>query len=204
MLEFTLNPLVIIIAGVVLGAVMNRVRGSSIKGGAYMAAAVFCVGVFFVTGSWLTSLLFGAAYILGELIDGWTAWIIGLQESMTQKLFNKKLSTFDDTGRRTGSWWLASQFANPKKDFKKFCIIGMAWRGVVWFAPVFAVLWWFGVSPWWLSIAATLACGILMPYCYIYGSKLSGGEKYLRIAEPIYGAVYGGLIGIALASSVIL
>ncbi|MCP4387662.1 MAG: hypothetical protein GY802_05160 [Gammaproteobacteria bacterium] len=185
-------------------AALNRIRGSSIPGGAWIAAIALGVAAFCLSGRWFPAAAVTVAYIFGEAIDGWTAWIVGLQKHMTQAIFNRKLPGFDDTGRRAGAWRFASLFADPHIDFRKFCIAGMAYRGVVWFAPVFAVLWGFGLASWWQALAATLICGALMPVSYFAGSALATkatreGEKvkYLRWAEPIYGAAYGAALGIA-------
>ena len=190
--------LIIVLAGLVVGAVLNRVRGSKIRGGAWIAAAGLAAATFLDTHAYIAALAALVGYIAGESF-GWTAWLYGLKRDMTQAKFNELLPQFDDTGRLDGSWWFASLCADPRQDFRKFSTLGMMWRGFVWWMPVFVMLWWFGAVEWWKAIPAVAGLGIVMPFAYRIGDALSLGRfRYLQKSETLYGAVYGGVIAAAM------
>lgn len=183
------------ILGAVLGAVANRLRGT-INYLVWVPAALLAGSVWWFSGSWLAAIVVALAYVLGESF-GWTKWINCIPNNMSQVSYNRKWLT-DDTGKKDGSYWIAQAIANERSDYKTHCLVGMIVRGIYWWAPVFAALWWFGLASAPVAIGAVGVLAFAFPQAYRLGYKYQFMGRYLRSAEVIYGAIYGAVLGIVI------
>lgn len=87
-----------------------------------------------------------------------------------------------DMGRHEGGFW---------RDFALHSL-----RGVLWTAPMAAVLWWFG-GAWWSLVVAGAACGLIYEAGYriaaIARGRMGGGTE---IGEALFGAAIGAALAL--------
>lgn len=188
--------------GLVLGAVCNRVRGGFLTqtGGAAIAAGVLGAIVFWFSWNWIAAVAVAVAYLVGESF-GWSKWF-NVSGHLTQTKYNEKWAWPKDKTGKEGPHYLAKIFVDETRNYKNFCFLGFMFRGIYWWTPVLAVLWWFGlVGPAW-AVAAVAVLALTFPMAYKLGYKTQfvdgRGGKYLASAEVIYGALYGAVLGFIL------
>ena len=191
--------LIFLVAATVLGAVANRLRGT--KGVLVAVPAVLVAAMAWTQGATLPFLslpggtgafaLIVAAFILGENW-GWTRWIWG-----AKGVYDKGL----DTGITNGSLWITRLFANEdnKPWFHQF---GMFVRGLYWWVPVYASLWFTGVVQPVPAVVATVVTSLMFYVTYRLGFWISEKKdtQYLITSEYLYGAVYFLILALAMVA----
>jgi hypothetical protein len=197
--------MITLLIGTVLGSLVNRIRGGGVlnlsSNSHWVAVAVMALVVFLVSWSWLAALVVGGAYLLGENF-GWTKWIGCAPLTLTQEEYNKRWLA-DKTGYE-GPAHIAKLFADEKTDYKTYCFVGMAARGAVWWVPVFAALWWFGLATWSEALLVVPALSLAFPVTYWLAYRmewiptLGGRDAYISRSEILYGALYGAALGLVL------
>lgn len=176
-----------VLIGMILGAAANRLRGTT-NYLVWVPATVLAGAAWLLGYGMIPSLALAVAYVIGENW-GWTRWIFGAKGVYDQGL---------DTGTKDGSLWITKLIAD-EKDKKWFHQVGMSIRGLYWWTPVFSVMWWFGMTPWWMALAGTFSLSLLFfpVYHMAFGLRL-GDFRYLQKAEMMYGALYGAVIALAM------
>lgn len=173
-------------------AVLNRLRGTK-NYLVWLPAAALAAMVWWLSRDWLAAGLVAAAFVGGESF-GWTKWINAIPGHLTQKQYNKKWLS-DKTGYE-GPAYIAGLLADEATDYKRYVLVGMIARGVVWWAPVYAVLWWFDLVSPLIAIGLVSVLAVAFPFAYGLGYRLElGSFGYLQKAEIIYGALYGAAFG---------
>lgn len=184
-----------IIGCAVVFAACNRLRGS-VNYLVWVPSAVLGTLVWWASRDWIAAGLAAGAFVAGESF-GWTKWINAIPGHLTQAAYNKKWLA-DKTGYE-GPAYVAGWLADEATDYKRYVMVGMIVRGVYWWAPVFAVLWWFELVPWLVAVVAVVALSVAFPLAYKVGYRIDVGDfGYLQKAEIVYGAVYGAVLGAAL------
>ena len=196
------------VVGLVLGAVLNRLRGMigvfSFLAGGVLALAVWTVGL----PIW-QAVVIGALYIVGESW-GWTKWIYcitfdnahkpkGEGVAMTQAQYNTRWAYPKEVDAPNYEW-VMQLFEDgwDKRDYKSYVWVGMILRGLLWWAPVFAA-WGYFTGQWMLAAGVTVVLSVIFPITYRLAYDASvAGFKYLQKAEVAYGAVYGLAWGLVL------
>ena len=211
--SFLLAPLM----GAALGFFLNKVRGGTwafsrgIKGaGAWIAAAGLAAPLAFLSQDLVLAAAFAIAYIAGESI-GWTKWIWCIPGKMTQEYYNQNWAV-DAPVKHDKEWGesFLKGLVDEHKNYWIYCFLGMTFRGILWWAPVFAVFaWWFStlggrafspevlstMAP--LAVLVTIGLGVLFPLSYWLASRLSPNDSdYIGWAEGLYGAIYGAVLGL--------
>lgn len=184
-------PLLSLLSGAIAGAVANRLRGT-INYLVWVPAACLGAAVWWLSKDWIAAAVVAGAYVLGENF-GWTKWIGCITNKYTQAQYNR-LWLDDDTGKKDGSYWIAQSIVDEQTNYKAHCLVGMIVRGLYWWLPVFAALWWFGLASPLEAAGAAVGLAIAFPFAYKAGYKYQFMGKYLRSAEVIYGAIYGAVL----------
>lgn len=183
--------------GAVAGAVLNRLRGTKAVY-AWLAAAALGGVVFWLSGSWIAFVAATLAYILGENW-GWTKWINCIPGHFTQAAYNRRWSYPKEVDAPYYER-LMQFFMDDEKDYKPYVFVGMVIRGLLWWVPVFAVLWYFGLTSLVVAVAATIGLSVAFPVVYKYAHSVQVvNGRYLQTAEVFYGALYGAVLGLVLA-----
>ena len=90
----------------------------------------------------------GLGYIIGESF-GWGEWIGTLTGDRSIKQLNEE-------GANNGIQWLASKVVSPTKDWLNYCRVALTIRGLYWWLPTLAPLYFVGFSVESLAIAIIL------------------------------------------------
>lgn len=198
--------------GTVAGAILNRIRGgwwleivklpadSAFRGAGVWLPAV-AIFVFLLSFGYVAAGAIALLYVLGESF-GWTKWVYGIpglrdpQNSrsgpMTQEVWNITQYKVDDTGQKNGIHAIASVFVKENVNYWWYCFTAMVIRGVYWWAPMYAAMWWFGVCQAPSAVFCVIVLSMLFPVIYWAAGNVNlFGLRYLQKAEFLYGALYG-------------
>jgi len=193
-------------------AVLNRWRGSRmdqlvgknigpLKNGAPVAAVGLMLMVMGLTMDPLVGFCTGVAYFAGEAF-GWAKWVRSAPFWWTdwQKNYNRQWLA-RGTGKSSGIHQIANAVFKETEDFTNYAILALTLRGIWWYAPVYAVLVYFNVIPFYIAIPAVLAIGVLFPICYRIATQLPKRLEssiffgiYMNNAEKLYGLAQGAVI----------
>lgn len=172
-------------------SLLNRVRGGllKVKGiSAFIAAGFLSAFIFAVTlNHWAASAFF-VAYIAGESF-GWGKWLVVLPRTLTQEEYNTSPWIARDDGKNNGIHQLANALFAEHKNYYKYAITALMFRGTLWMLPVFFALGVTNAIPVW-SIALAGILGGAFPYCYLLGVKLYP-THYWSTGEWIFGFLFG-------------
>lgn len=156
---------------IVLEAVLNRLRGigdvlrvGSFRVTGIMLYALYLMIVVSLVSEWYYALAFGVLFVAGESY-AWGKWIGFLvdYENKHEPEYNSKVGKGFPYIH-----YIANVFAPEIRNYKLYCQVALAIRGLVWFAPMYALLVYAGlISPIEaVSISIVLAVGFPIA-CYI-------------------------------------
>lgn len=206
------------ILGIIGGALLNRIRGgwwldwiklptdSPFRGaGVWLpAAAIF---IFILPYGLIAAGATAGLYVLGESW-GWTKWIRGITglrdpqvpgAPMTQEIWNITQYRVDDTGQKNGIHAIANTLVKENVNYWWYCFAAMVIRGVYWWGPMYAAMWWFGVCYAPTAVFCVIVLSFLFPVIYWAAANVElFGLRYLQKAEYAYGAVYGFIFMLAM------
>ena len=186
-------------------ALINRIRGGWIEGikgaSAYIAGALLAGLIFLITYNPILAGSFLVAYIAAESF-GWGKWISQIpnwhDKSYTQAMYLKSAAYKRDDGKNNGVHLLANLVAKEDKDFRDYGWWALVFRGVLWWAPVLAVLVYFDAIHWGVATGGTVLLGFAFPLLYSLAFKMFGKDKFWGRGELMYGAVQGAVLAVGL------
>ena len=179
--------------------ILNRLRGTEGLWSKIIGLLLALV-VQIVFGNPYVSVAVGLGYIVGESF-GWGEWVGTLSCNRTAVENNEE-------GKNNGIQWLASKVIDPSKDWINYCRVALSIRGLYWWLPTLAPLYFVGFNPLFLagcitflSIGFPIACEL--GYYFRdkvsfekFGLSYSGGWE---IQEGVYGLMQDiVLIGVVL------
>ena len=188
-------------------AVINRIRGSGqddpvfskllpnfLKNGSPFGTMLFMGAMMLITNDLLAAGAVAAAWFVFELF-AWGKWIGTVPkffDASWQDTYNQTTALRKD-GKDIGIHQIASIFFKETKNFTMYCITCLFLRGVVWFAPIYAILVGFGLVTIPIAVVSTAIVGILFPISFIIGYKINK-KSYWATGEYIYGAAQGAVL----------
>lgn len=194
----------------ILFLILNRWRGSRmdqiigidlpiIHNGAPIAAIGLMGVMYLLTYNLLLAFAAGLAYFIGEA-PGWAKWIKAVPfwgNKQWQENYNKNEAP-RGTGKSIGIHQLASVFVNELKDFEAYSKVCLVLRGIVWWAPVYAVFVYFGLVNIATAVLAVILMGMMFPITYRIGWKITKDSAYVPRAEQLYGFTQGIILALSL------
>ena len=180
---------------------INKLKLQKIsKAGDLYAALAFGLIVGIITLNPFLGICIAVAYFIGEA-PGWAKFIRHNRywfEKDYQAAYNE-----NEVPLKEGRWGLhqlTSLFVDETKDFTKFSILGLFFRGIIWWIPVYAVLVFFKAVTLWAAIPAILAMGIAFPTTYWFFRHDTRDPEMIRIGaeEKSYGAAQGIILALSL------
>ncbi len=179
----------------VMGATLQRLRGW-VNYLVWVMGVVWGLAAWANTGNIYLSVVFCLAMVLGENW-GWTKWIVNIPFHKNQEWYNLKWA-YPKEVDSPGYEHVLAALIDDKSHYKTYVITGMALRGLLWWAPVYAVFYYFGL-PLLMCVASALFLSVVFPMVYWLGYRLSSlGFRYLQRSEVMYGAIYGVVLLYAL------
>ena len=164
--------------------VLNRLRGTQ---GIWskVIGLLLALVVQIAFGNPYVSIAVGLGYIIGESF-GWGEWVGTLSSNREQIQKNEE-------GKNNGIQWLASKVIDPTKDWINYCRVALTIRGLYWWLPTLAPLYFVGFSVESLAIAIILL-SVGFPFaCELgyrtskmfefnkYGFSVSGGWEHQEV-----------------------
>jgi len=146
--------------------VLNRLRG--VRGFvAKVNGLLLGIFVYLLFNNYYVAIAVCIGYILGESF-GWGEWVgnlTGWKKNTTEQL--------EDEGRSNGIQWLATHIVKDYKyNFIKYCRVALTIRGIYWWLPTLAPLYFVGINP--VNIAvAVVFLGIGFPLACEIGHRTS-------------------------------
>ena len=127
------------------------------------------------------SVAVGLGYIIGESF-GWGEWIGNLTTNRKYKT-----DTLEDEGENNGIKYIATKLVpNWNMAFIKYCRVALGIRGIYWWLPTLAPLYFVGFSV--VSIAVAVAVlSIGFPIACEIGYRLNGKIKFHKFGLSIEG-----------------
>ena len=120
------------------------------------------------------SVAVGLGYIIGESF-GWGDWV----GTVSERCYTSMPTPYDE-GKNNGIQWLASKIIDPSKDWINHCRIALFIRGIYWWLPTLAPLYFVGFSVELLTLmilALSIGFPIACELGYYFRDKVSF-EKY--------------------------
>ena len=183
-------------------SVLNRLRGTGdvLRVGNFrvtgiMIYALYLMIVVSLVAEWYYALAFGVLFVAGESY-AWGKWIGFLVDYE-----NKHEPEYDSKVGKGFPYihYIANYIVDEKIDYKRYCQVALAIRGLVWFAPMYALLGYAGLISLIEVVSISIVLAIGFPYaCYIgrrwdYDYKLGVLEfkRGWENQEIAYGAMQG-------------
>lgn len=190
---------------IVLEAVLNRLRGTGdvLRVGWFrvtgiMLYALYLMAVVTIISEWYYGLAFVVLFVAGESY-AWGKWIGYLVDYE-----NKHTPEYDSkVGKRFPYiHYIADIFAPEIKNYKLYCQTALAIRGLIWFAPMYALLGYAGLINWIEVAVISIVLAVGFPIAAYVGrnwdyNKMFGVLEFKRGWEN-QEIVYGMFQGIAL------
>lgn len=187
---------------IILEAILNRLRGTgdvlrvgnfSVTG--IMLYALYLIIVISLVTEWYYALAFGVLFVAGESY-AWGKWIGFLVDYE-----NKHEPEYDSKVGKGFPYihYIADALAPETRNYKLYCQIALAIRGLVWFAPMYALLGYAGLISFIEVVSISVVLAVGFPYaCYIgrrwdYAYKFGVLEfkRGWENQEIAYGAIQG-------------
>ena len=183
--------------------ILNRLRGTQGLWSKIIGLLLALV-VQIAFGNPYVSVAVGLGYIIGESF-GWGEWVGNLTTNR-----KNKTDTLEDEGENNGIKYIATKLVpNWNVAFIKYCRVALGIRGIYWWLPTLAPLYFVGFSV--VSIVVAVAVlSIGFPIACEIGYRLNGKIKFHKyglsieggweIQEVAYGAIQDVvLIGLILS-----
>ena len=163
--------------------ILNRLRGTY----SYFAkvnAIIIAIGLYLLYSNSYVALASGLGYLAGESF-GWGEWVGNLSVHKN----NIRTKPLED-GKSNGIQWLSTHIIpNYKYNYINYCRVALAIRGLYWWIPTLAPLYFIGISPLvlitsiiFLSLGFPLACEIGYRTSKIWNFKyMSGGWEHQEV-----------------------
>lgn len=151
--------------------ILNRLRGMNGVWSKIIGLLLAYI-IYSVSRNHYVALAVGIGYVIGESF-GWGEWIGTLTGDRDFKQLNEE-------GKNNGIQWLASKVIDPSKDWVNYCRVALAIRGLYWWLPTLAPLYFVGFNPLVILVCvAVLSVGFPIACEIGYRtSKLFSFEKY--------------------------
>ena len=155
---------------------LNRARGGGIKYGSIYAS--LAVGLLFgiLTLNPYIGLACAIGYNLGERM-GWGLWVGNLTDHRNNTLPD------DGEGKNNGIQWLARKIVpDYATNMINYCRVALTIRGIYWWLPTLAPLYFVGFNPYYLAIAVVLL-GVGFPLACEIGYRT---QKLFSVNKPYF------------------
>ena len=124
------------------------------------------------------SIAVGLGYIIGESF-GWGEWVGTLSVKPEQIVTNS------EEGKNNGIQWIASKIV-PMTNWYRYCQVALTIRGMYWWLPTLAPLYFVGFNPYAIGIAVVLL-GLTFPLACEIGYYTAQKFSYQREGFSVVG-----------------
>lgn len=190
---------------IVIEAILNRLRGTgdvlrvggvTITG--VMVYALYLMVVVTVMTEWYYGLAFVVLFLIGEsfAFGKWVGFLVDYEDEHTPEYDSKVGKKFPYVH------YIAEMIVSEKSNYKRYCQVALAIRGVVWWLPAYAVLGIAGVISWAEVVVIGAVLGIGFPVACEIGRNWKFRKEFgvlkFRQGWENQEVVYGMMQGVCL------
>lgn len=166
---------------IVLEAILNRLRGTGdvLRVGSFrvtgiMLYALYLMIVITMISEWYYGLAFVVLFVAGESYawGKWIGYLVDYEDQHSPEYDSKVGKGFPYIH------YIANAIVSERINYKRYCQVALAIRGFVWFAPMYAVLWYAELINWIEVAVISIVLAVGFPIaCYI-GRALDYDYKF--------------------------
>ena len=181
---------------------LNRLRGTGdvLRVGNFrvtgiMLYAVYLMIVVTMLSEWYYGLAFVVLFVAGESYawGKWIGYLVDYEDEHSPEYDSKVGKSFPYIH------YVANAIVSERVNYKKYCQTALAIRGLVWFAPMYAVLWYAGLINWIEVAVISIVLAVGFPIAAYVGRNLDYNKMFGILEfkrgwenqEVVYGLIQG-------------
>ena len=183
-------------------SVLNRLRGigdvlrvGSFRVTGIMIYALYLMIVVSLVTEWYYGLAFVVLFVAGESYawGKWVGYLVDYEGEHSPEYDSKVGKSFPYTH------YIANAIVSERVNYKRYCQVALALRGFVWFAPMYAVLWYAELINWIEAAVISIVLAVGFPIAAYIGRNWDYNAKFGVLEfkrgwenqELVYGAFQG-------------
>ena len=183
-------------------SILNRLRGTGdvLRVGSFrvtgiMLYALYLMVVVTMISEWYYGLAFVVLFVAGESY-AWGKWVGYLVDDE-----DEHLPEYDSKVGKSFPYihYIANAIVNERVNYKRYCQVALAIRGFVWFAPMYAVLWYAELINWIEVAVISIVLAVGFPIAAYAGRNWDYNAKFGVLEfkrgwenqEIVYGLIQG-------------
>ena len=187
---------------IIAEAVLNRLRGTGdvLRVGWFMVTGIMLYALYLMVvvtmiSEWYYGLAFVVLFVAGESYawGKWIGYLVDYEDEHSPEYDSKVGKSFPYIH------YVANAIVSERMNYKRYCQVALALRGLVWFAPMYAVLWYAELINWVEVAVISIVLAVGFPIAAYAGrnwdyNKTFGVLKFKRgweNQEVVYGALQG-------------
>ena len=183
-------------------AVLNRLRGTGdlVKVGKLKITGVIVYAMYLLVliglvTEWYYGVSFALMFIAGESYawGKWIGYLVDYEDEHSPEYDSKVGKSFPYIH------YIANAIVSERVNYKRYCQVALAIRGLVWFAPMYAVLWYAGLINWIEVAVISIVLAVGFPIAAYAGRNWDYNAKFGVLEfkrgwenqEVVYGLIQG-------------
>ena len=181
---------------------LNRLRGTGdvLRVGNFrvtgiMLYALYLMVVVTMISEWYYGLAFVVLFVAGESYawGKWIGYLVDYEDEHSPEYDSKVGKSFPYIH------YIANAIVSERVNYKKYCQVALALRGFVWFAPMYAVLWYAGLINWIEVAVISIVLAVGFPIAAYVGRNWDYNARFGVLEfkrgwenqEVVYGLIQG-------------
>ncbi len=190
---------------IILEAILNRLRGTGdvLRVGNFMVTGIMLYALYLMivvslVAEWYYALAFGVLFVAGESYawGKWVGYLVDYEDEHSPEYASKVGKSFPYIH------YIANAIVSERANYKRYCQTALAIRGLVWFAPMYALLGYAGVIDWIEVAVISIVLALGFPIAAYVGRSWDYNARFGVLEfkrgwenqEVIYGALQGAVI----------
>ena len=183
-------------------SVLNRLRGigdvmrvGNFRVTGIMLYALYLMVVVTMLSEWYYGLAFVVLFVAGESYawGKWIGYLVDYEDEHSPEYDSKVGKSFPYIH------YIANAIVSERVNYKKYCQVALTLRGLVWFAPMYAVLWYAGLINWIEVVIISIVLAVGFPIAAYVGRNLDYNKMFGILEfkrgwenqEVVYGLIQG-------------
>ena len=160
-----------------------------------MLYALYLMIVVSLVTEWYYGLAFVVLFVAGESYawGKWIGYLVDYEDEHSPEYDSKVGKSFPYIH------YIANAIVSERMNYKRYCQVALALRGFVWFAPMYAVLWYAGLINWIEVAVISIVLAVAFPIAAYAGRNWDYNKKFGVLEfkrgwenqEVVYGLIQG-------------
>ena len=181
---------------------LNRLRGTGdvFKIGSFRVTGIMLYALYLMTiislvTEWYYALAFSVLFVAGESYawGKWIGYLVDYEDEHSPEYDSKVGKSFPYIH------YIANAIVSERVNYKRYCQVALALRGLVWFAPMYAVLWYAELINWIEVAVISIVLAVGFPIAAYIGRNWKLNKKFGILEfkrgwenqELVYGFIQG-------------